>query len=57
MTSLFPFPEIRSGQKELIRDIETVIETGSALIAYALIGIGKTATALKILIQFLRQVI
>ena len=52
MTSLFPFPEIRSGQKELIKDIETVLETGNALIAHAPTGIGKTAAALAPCLEY-----
>ncbi len=46
MELLFPFPEIRNGQNELINDIKTVLETGGTLLAHAPTGIGKTAAAL-----------
>ncbi|ODS39822.1 hypothetical protein BEH94_01580 [Candidatus Altiarchaeales archaeon WOR_SM1_SCG] len=52
MTSLFPFPQIRDGQKELIKDIETVLETGNSLIAHAPTGIGKTAAALAPCLEY-----
>ncbi|MDI6730019.1 MAG: hypothetical protein QMD06_00545 [Candidatus Altarchaeum sp.] len=41
MNLLFPFLEIRNGQKELINDIKTVLETKGTLIAHAPTGIGK----------------
>ena len=46
MELLFPFPEIRNGQNELINDIKTVLETKGTLLAHAPTGIGKTAAAL-----------
>jgi len=52
MVSLFPFPEIRNGQRELIRDIEDVLESGGVLIAHAPTGIGKTAAALAPALEY-----
>jgi len=46
MNLLFPFPEIRNGQKELMQDVENVLESGRTLIAHAPTGIGKTAAVL-----------
>ncbi len=52
MNLLFPFPEIRNGQKELINDIKTVLETRGTLIAHAPTGIGKTAATLTPAIEY-----
>ncbi|MDY6964559.1 MAG: ATP-dependent DNA helicase [Halobacteriota archaeon] len=45
-SSLFPFPRIRSGQKELLSDVESVLSDGRHLIAHAPTGIGKTVAVL-----------
>ncbi len=52
MNLLFPFSEIRNGQKELINDIKNVLETKGTLIAHAPTGIGKTAAALTPAIEY-----
>ncbi|CEG13689.1 hypothetical protein MSIBF_A4480003 [groundwater metagenome] len=52
MNLLFPFPEIRNGQKELINDIKNVLETKGTLIAHAPTGIGKTAAALNPALEY-----
>ncbi len=52
MNLLFPFPEIRNGQKELINDIKNVLETKGTLIAHAPTGIGKTAAALTPALEY-----
>jgi len=52
MNLLFPFSEIRNGQKELIEDIKTVLETGGTLIAHAPTGIGKTAAAITPALEY-----
>jgi len=46
VVSLFPFPNIRDGQKEFLQDAKKAVEDGKHLIAYAPAGIGKTAAAL-----------
>lgn len=43
---IFPFDEIRKGQKQLMEDSEEVFKTGKTLIAHAPTGIGKTAAVL-----------
>jgi DNA excision repair protein ERCC-2 len=43
---LFPFKEIRSGQREFLNDVQRTVEEGKILIAHAPTGIGKTAAAL-----------
>jgi len=43
---LFPFKNIREGQKKFLEDVEKVLEDGGTLIAHAPTGIGKTAAVL-----------
>lgn len=43
---LFPFEEVRDGQKELMEEIEKTIDEKGSLIAHAPTGLGKTAAAL-----------
>lgn len=44
--SLFPFPLIRTGQKEMLADVQETIKSQGVLIAHAPTGIGKTAAAI-----------
>lgn len=43
---LFPFDNIREGQKDLLDDVERSFESGKTLLAHAPTGIGKTAAVL-----------
>ena len=49
---LFPFPKIRSGQKEFMDDIETALIGKRHLVAHASTGIGKTAAVLSVALPF-----
>lgn len=44
---LFPFPAIRKGQEDFLRDARHAVENGQHLIAHAPTGLGKTAVALS----------
>ena len=48
---LFPYPEIRGGQREFMADIKTAAQDGKVLIAQAPTGIGKTAATLSTLLE------
>jgi len=43
---LFPYDEIRDGQKRFTRDVTMAVQSGKHLVAQAPTGIGKTAAAL-----------
>ncbi len=43
---LFPFKNIREGQKKFLEDVEKTFESGETLIAHAPTGIGKTAAVI-----------
>ena len=47
MELLFPFENIRSGQKQMIKDVNYVIKNEKHLIVHAPTGIGKTAAVLS----------
>ena len=48
---IFPFPHIRDGQKEFLKDAEYVFRNKGTLIAHAPTGIGKTAAVLTAAIK------
>jgi DNA excision repair protein ERCC-2 len=48
---LFPHEIIRSGQKELITDLEEAFLSGRIMLAHAPTGLGKTAAALSVALQ------
>jgi len=48
---IFPFPHIRKGQKEFLKDAEHAIRNKRTLIAHAPTGIGKTAAVLTAAIK------
>ncbi|KHO47879.1 MAG: DNA excision repair protein ERCC-2 [archaeon GW2011_AR4] len=50
--SLFPFPAVRSSQKELIEAVRKAVQEESCLIAHAPTGLGKTAAALVPAVEF-----
>lgn len=53
---LFPHEKIRSGQEELINDLETAFTNEKILLAHAPTGLGKTASALTVaLIQAIEK--
>ncbi|PKP58308.1 MAG: hypothetical protein CVT88_07475, partial [Candidatus Altiarchaeales archaeon HGW-Altiarchaeales-1] len=43
---LFPYSNIRDGQKEFLNDVNTAVNEGKILLAHAPTGIGKTAASL-----------
>lgn len=47
LSYLFPFENIRKGQKEFLQDVKNAIENKKHLIAHAPTGIGKTAAVLS----------
>ena len=48
---LFPFDEIRDGQRRLTRDVTLAVQAGSHLVAHAPTGLGKTAASLAPALQ------
>ncbi len=48
---LFPYDEIRDGQKRFTRDVTMAVQSGKHLVAQAPTGIGKTAAALAPALQ------
>lgn len=49
---LFPFENIRKGQKEFLQDVKNAIENKKHLIAHAPTGIGKTAAVLSPCLEY-----
>ena len=49
---LFPYEEIRLGQNSLIDDVKELIKNENTLIAHAPTGLGKTVSALSVLIPY-----
>ncbi|RJS71075.1 MAG: ATP-dependent DNA helicase [Candidatus Syntrophoarchaeum sp. WYZ-LMO15] len=49
---LFPFPTVRSGQKEFLDDAREAISTGMHLLAHAPTGVGKTSAALTAALEY-----
>jgi DNA excision repair protein ERCC-2 len=49
---LFPYDEIRDGQRRLTRDVTLAVQAGKHLVAQAPTGIGKTAASLAPALQF-----
>ena len=47
MTGLFPYPNAREGQRQLIQDVKEAVREGRNLVAHAPTGIGKTAAVLS----------
>lgn len=50
--ALFPFPSVRSGQREFLKDARDSVSSGMHLIAHAPTGIGKTAAALTAALEY-----
>lgn len=48
----FPFPSIRDGQKDFLKDANRVIKEGKHLVAHAPTGIGKTAAVIAPALEF-----
>ena len=48
----FPHKEVRTGQDELIKDTEEAFSNEKILLAHAPTGLGKTASALSVALQF-----
>ena len=49
---LFPHALIRPGQDELVNDIDAAMKQQKILIAHAPTGLGKTASALSVALQY-----
>jgi len=49
---LFPHDRIRSGQDQLIKDIEKAFEKKKVILAHAPTGLGKTASALSVALSY-----
>ena len=47
----FPHHTVRSGQSELIVDLEQTLTEGKTLLAHAPTGLGKTASALSVAVK------
>ena len=52
---LFPFSEIRSSQKELIKEVDEAIGKGSNLIVHAPTGLGKTAASISPALKYVEK--
>ncbi len=50
--SLFPFKEIREGQREFMQDVESSLGEGKHLMAHAPTGLGKTAAVISPALEF-----
>jgi len=50
--SLFPFKEIREGQREFMEDVESSLREGKHLMAHAPTGLGKTAAVISPALEF-----
>lgn len=53
--NLFPFPEVRDKQDELIAKVENAVERGGSLVAHAPTGLGKTAGSLTPALEYAKQ--
>lgn len=52
MPDLFPYADVRGGQKELLQDVEETVKTGGILLAHAPTGIGKTVAAIAPALEY-----
>jgi len=48
---LFPYDEVRGGQREFMQDIRTAVASGKVLLAQAPTGIGKTVATLSVMLE------
>ncbi|MEW5936929.1 MAG: helicase C-terminal domain-containing protein [Candidatus Thermoplasmatota archaeon] len=48
---LFPYQQIRGGQREFMKDVRSAMESGKVLLAHAPTGIGKTVATLSVLLE------
>ncbi len=55
MIPFFPHDVIRPGQDQLIQDLETTFAAQKILIAHAPTGLGKTASALAVALQYAQE--
>ena len=51
----FPHESVRKGQDELMNHIKSSIQNGAILLAHAPTGLGKTASALSIALEYALQ--
>lgn len=52
---LFPFPEVREKQDDLMKAVEETVEEGKSLVAHAPTGLGKTAATLTPALEYALQ--
>lgn len=52
---LFPFPEVREKQDQLLEKVEEAAESGEKLVAHAPTGLGKTAATLTPTLEYAKQ--
>lgn len=52
---LFPFPEVRPKQEELMEEIQKTVEEGTSLVAHAPTGLGKTAASLTPALKYAKE--
>lgn len=52
---LFPFPEIREKQDELMQKVDETVESGGNLVAHAPTGLGKTAASITPAMEYAKQ--
>ncbi|MBU4266476.1 MAG: ATP-dependent DNA helicase [Candidatus Altiarchaeota archaeon] len=50
--SLFPFKDVRDGQREFMQDVESSLREGKHLMAHAPTGLGKTAAVISPALEF-----
>lgn len=52
MPCLFPYADVRGGQKELLQDVEETVKVGGILLAHAPTGIGKTVAVIAPALEY-----
>lgn len=52
---LFPFPEVREKQDELMQKVDEAVESGGNLVAHAPTGLGKTAASITPAMEYAKQ--
>ena len=53
--NLFPFPEVREKQDELMQEVDKAVESGGNLVAHAPTGLGKSAASITPALEYARE--
>jgi DNA excision repair protein ERCC-2 len=53
--NLFPFPEVREKQDELMQKVDNAVESGQNLVAHAPTGLGKSAASITPALEYAKQ--